>query len=337
MATTEQYLNQLQSDKQTLVENLKNKGIEATNEETFTTLVPKVSEIETSGGKYAPRRITFSQYTGEELDSEIANLDTSNITSMAGMFMGSENLKSLDLSNFDTSNVADMSNMFSSCKKLENLDLSNFDTSNVTNMSNMFSTCYKLKNPNIKNWDVRKVVNAGNLFNNCDALGDVNLDNMNFESCTSFGGMFNNCDGTDNVSMKNVNMSKVESLSYFAANMTGRPISLDMTGCDMQSVNNMNVFCSTATNLTNLVLGINLGKGYTQKTNNYTNYALKFSNNNTKLTHDSLMSVINNLYDLNLTYDVTNGGTLYTQQLVLNSTNLAKLTAEEIAIATNKG
>ena len=49
------------------------------------------------------------------------------------------------------------------------------------------------------------------------------------------------------------------------------------------------------------------------------------------------MNVINNLYDLNLTYDVANGGTLYAQSLVLGSTNMDKLTAEEIAIATAKG
>jgi len=56
------------------------------------------------------------------------------------------------------------------------------------------------------------------------------------------------------------------------------------------------------------------------------------------LSHESLIDIITNgLYDLNLTYDVANGGKLYTQQLILGSTNMAKLTAEEIAIATNKG
>ena len=50
----------------------------------------------------------------------------------------------------------------------------------------------------------------------------------------------------------------------------------------------------------------------------------------TKLTHESLMNVINNLYDIK-----TKG--CNAQPLVLGSTNLAKLTAEEIAIATNKG
>ena len=56
-----------------------------------------------------------------------------------------------------------------------------------------------------------------------------------------------------------------------------------------------------------------------------------------KARNESLMNVINNLYDLNLTYDVANGGTLYRQILRLGSTNLAKLTSDEIAIATNKG
>lgn len=79
-----------------------------------------------------------------------------------------------------------------------------------------------------------------------------------------------------------------------------------------------------------------LGKAYTQKQNNYRYYALDL-NYQKKLTHESLMNVINNLYDLNLTYDVANGGTLYTQQLAIGNINKTKLTAAEIAIATSKG
>lgn len=81
---------------------------------------------------------------------------------------------------------------------------------------------------------------------------------------------------------------------------------------------------------------LDLGKGYVQKSKNYNYYQLVLSTC-TKLTHDSLMNVINGLYDLNLTYNVAGGGTLYTQTLNLGATNKAKLTAEEIAIATNKG
>ncbi len=47
MATTTDYLTQLQADKQTLVTNLVAKGVEADNSETFTTLAPKVADIQT--------------------------------------------------------------------------------------------------------------------------------------------------------------------------------------------------------------------------------------------------------------------------------------------------
>lgn len=74
----------------------------------------------------------------------------------------------------------------------------------------------------------------------------------------------------------------------------------------------------------------NLGQAYsTSESANYSDYKLDLSTCSS-LTHDSLMNVINKLYDI-----ATKG--CNTQQLVLGSTNLAKLTAEEIAIATNKG
>ncbi|MDY3777481.1 MAG: BspA family leucine-rich repeat surface protein [Candidatus Onthovivens sp.] len=74
----------------------------------------------------------------------------------------------------------------------------------------------------------------------------------------------------------------------------------------------------------------NLGQAYdTTKSANYSNYKLDLSTSK-KLTHDSLMNVINNLYDIK-----TKG--CNPQSLVLGSTNISKLSAEEVAIATNKG
>jgi surface protein len=53
-------------------------------------------------------------------------------------------------------------------------------------------------------------------------------------------------------------------------------------------------------------------------------------NNSTILSKESLLYIINNLYDL-----TANG--LSGQTLNIGSTNIAKLTEDEIAIATNKG
>jgi len=68
----------------------------------------------------------------------LTNLNTSEVTTMRGMFAGCFSLTSLDLSNFNTENVQNMSSMFYGCSSLTSLDLSNFDTSNVTNMNSMF-------------------------------------------------------------------------------------------------------------------------------------------------------------------------------------------------------
>lgn len=107
---------------------------------------------------------------------------------------------------------------------------------------------------------------------------------------------------------------------------------------DMGKVNNVENMLRNTYALQNVGGFKDLGKAYTQTTSNYGVYKLGFyTSGSVVLTYESLMNVINKLYDLNLTYDVANGGTLYTQSLVLGSKNLALLTAEEIAIATNKG
>ena len=46
MATIAEYLLQLQADKEALINSLSEKGVEVAADATFTTLVPKVDEVE---------------------------------------------------------------------------------------------------------------------------------------------------------------------------------------------------------------------------------------------------------------------------------------------------
>lgn len=110
---------------------------------------------------------------------------------------------------------------------------------------------------------------------------------------------------------------------------------LEIIGMDMERIIDITDMFYWASKLEEFTIPAGLGKGFTQKTANYAAYTLNLSP--TKLNAESIVGVINGLYDLNLTYDVANGGTLYTQKLYLGNTLKAKLTPEEIAIATNKG
>ena len=126
---------------------------------------------------------------------------------------------------------------------------------------------------------------------------------------------------------KTINMEKT---FYWCSDIKKIP---ELNAENVTNTKEMFYYCSNLVDFGGL---INIGKSFTKATNNYSVYVFDLSKSNL-LTHDSLMNVINNLYDLNLSYDVANGGTLYTQSLILGNANKAKLTADEIAIATNKG
>lgn len=140
-----------------------------------------------SGGKYSPRSISFRGYKGTELNDEISNLDTSNLTSMGSMFNGCTNLTSVDLSGWDTSNVTSMNSMFYGCEKLTSITFGdNFDTSNVENMGGMFSGCANMANRtgittlDLSNFNTKKVTSIFQFVVNCYYLTHIDF-GENFE------------------------------------------------------------------------------------------------------------------------------------------------------------
>lgn len=146
--------------------------------------------------------------------------------------------------------------------------------------------------------------------------------------------MYNFCRGASNLKIfPNYNMSKVMSINsiFYSANNLVSVGELD--GSSLENINN--AFYGTKNNFTDFGGIKNLGKAYnTSYTANTSEYTLNlvYCPN---LTHDSLMNVINGLYD------IASAGA-NPQKLSLGSTNLAKLEATEegrqaIENATNKG
>ena len=91
----------------------------------------------------------------------IETWDTSNVTDMTGMFMGSANFNH-DISSWDTSKVRNMSFMFA-CTSCFNQDINGWDTSKVTDMNCMFFAADAF-DQDIGRWDTSKVTNMKGMF-----------------------------------------------------------------------------------------------------------------------------------------------------------------------------
>lgn len=173
----------------------------------------------------------------------------------------------------------------------------------VKELNELFQNCYNLKK--VPNMDTTKIQSMSYMFYNCEKITEIpqyNTGNTVLMSRIFFG-----CTALTKIPKLNAEkVNNIDSAFYNCYNL------IDFGGLE------------------------NLGKGYTSKSNYSSSYTLNISSC-TKLTHDSLMNVINNLYDLNLTYNVAGGGTLYRQYLRLSTTSNALLSDEEKQIATDKG
>ena len=141
---------------------------------------------------------------------EFKNFDTSAVTNMSDMFYNCV-ITTLDLSSFDTSAVTDMSGMFSNCREISTIDLSSFDTSAVTDMSGMFYYCSRLTTLDLSNFDTSAVTDMSVMFYNC-VITTLDLSNFNTSSVTSMDGMFQSCYRLNTLDLSNFDTSAVTNM-----------------------------------------------------------------------------------------------------------------------------
>ena len=244
-------------------------------------------------------------------------VDTSNLRTAQNMFSGFTNLQEVPLIN--TSKVTNMSYMFSNCLKLTEVPL--LDTSLVKNMDDMFNNCTQLTT--IPLFNTSKVTSMNRMFSKCSVIDNLPL--LDTSSVTSMNYTFNRCYNLKKIPELNTqNVTNFNSMFYNCASLYEIPA---LNASKTTDVGQMFISCNKLKDFGGL---INLGEAYiTSHPANWSSYKLTLKDS-PELTHDSLMNVINNLYDIK-----TKG--CNPQGLVLGSTNMAKLTSEQIAIATERG
>ena len=205
------------------------------------------------------------------------------------------------------------------------LEFPNFGnmTNGCINMSYLCIYQNKLTNvDNIANWNTSSVLDMSNMFYSCANLTSVPL--FDTSNVTTMSNMFFSCSNITTIPQFDTsNVTDMSSMFQGCSKLTTIPL-LDCSNIGPANTA-MNIFSSTTmSNLTDLGGFKDLGKvsGFTAPS-----YFLK---NCPNLTKESVLNVINNLYDR-----ASDGYSVV--KLLFNSSSLALLSDEEKAIATNKG
>ena len=265
----------------------------------------------------------------------IPPINTENVTNMYSTFRGCLLLQYIP--HLNTENVTDMESTFNECKSIQYIP--HLNTENVTKMYCTFRKCINLKT--IPHLNTENVTNMGSMFQDCQLLTTIPL--LKTSKVSNMGYIFDNCINLDNVPLldtSNVttlqdafsgciklttipqfNTSKVTNVEYMFSNCN-QLISLPLL--DFSSVQYINYFFGFS-NMTNL---INLGGFKDLKVDWKGSGCLSYAPN---LTKESVLNVINNLYDFRANGETT------TRTIKFHKNSLALLSDDEKAIATAKG
>ena len=147
--------------------------------------------------------------------SPLANWNTGNVTDMDGMFIGNLQISDLSpLANWDTTNVTDMDQMFWGNRISDLSPLANWNTSNVTNMSSMFDRNQISDLSPLANWNIGNVTNMDSMFDS-NRISDLSpLANWNISNVTNMGSMFWGNQISNLSPLANWNTGHVTNMSY---------------------------------------------------------------------------------------------------------------------------
>ena len=195
----------------------------------------------------------------------------------------------------------------SSCVRNCLIEIIQFPTS-VTGYAEFYA-CTKLVKANVSGAKLE-----GYCFRDCSSLIEVNVTDCTFVK--NMSRMFESCTALLNkglIGLETTKLSNVNNMSL-AFRKCDLLETLNLSNWDVSGVTNLTDFVYNCTNLKNF----KAPKNISVSTSNFSG--------SPNLTVESLIDIINNLATVSTT-----------QTLTLGATNLAKLTTEQIRIATDKG
>ena len=260
---------------------------------------------------------------------DLSSCNVSSLQYAIALFFGCTSLLSINLSGWEVAPLKDINSMFNNCTSLPSVEVNHLNTSNVVSFYRTFANTESLTTLDISNWDLSNVTNMDSMFYK-SSVTTINYPTMEAPKLTLAGAFASNCPNLTNVY---VNMpstiTKVERMIENTPNIE------DFGVINLDGLNNLKpwVHLNPYNNPVNKPEIRFRFKGTLTKDYLGTFYDLFIYGGGYKFLYDrfskqTLIDLINCLYDYS--------GTETVATLNLGSTNLAKLTEDEILAASNK-
>ena len=247
---------------------------------------------------------------------DLTMISPKNETSLDNLFRKNTNLININASNWDTSNITSLSFTFYGMTNLKSLELSEWDVSNVTSFYALFADLTNLKIIDLSKWNTSSAKNMAWMFSN-SGFNTLDVSNFNTSKVNEMFAMFSGCSLLTRLDVSNFNTSNVMDF--------GRVFSYWGNVCEELNISGLNL--TRCTSIDNTFTKTNFKvircDGLRLPNIDMRNIGLHTS---TALTVDSIVGLLNALPQSDKGYSFQIG-----------SDNIAKLSDEQKAIATDKG
>lgn len=365
MSTIAEEIQRIKQAKSSIKTSIQNKGVTVSDTATLDAYPALIDSIQTGGGTgestFQEKTVSITANTTTEIvpDNGYNGMTKVTVTTNVkpviydGTRLGNSTFQTIP--DYDYSQIQNADYLFNACGYLRELR-EKFDCTNMVIGTGMFMSCHNLlytSNMNPSSWlAMQFLTNTGNMtkmdkmFAFCDNLIGVStkLNGLQTNACTTMRSMFYQdimlsvvpmFTSTSNVTDMgfmfwgcnnfnafdcNYDMSKVTDIEGMFTNSTITSFTRNNGPLDFSSVTNATDAFKGCTDLTTLA--------------GFTGLKASLSLSDCPLTVESINNVINEMYDFNANGLIPEEGQ---GTLTLGATNLAKLSEEEKAVATNKG
>lgn len=246
---------------------------------------------------------------------DLTMISPKNETSLVDLFYGNTNLTNINVSNWDTSNITSLKGTFASMPNLKSVDFAEWNVSKVTTFYALFDDSRKVNTIDVSKWDTSSATNMEWMF--C-RINVTHLDVSNFDTSnvTNMHAMFIGNDSLIQLDVSNFDTSNVLNINTMFAYF-------DV--CEELNINGLNLARCTSMNntFTHSNFKVIRCDGLKFPDIDMSKIGLNYS---TALTVDNIVGLLSALPQSDKGYSFQIG-----------SDNIAKLSDEQKAIATDKG